>query len=122
MCQGPACSRCRSLLRCACHSPRLHHPCSVDDCTGPLKGTVDCKFVDDPGFMACKAQVKQSLVAATCISSAISCFLMAFLANMPLAVAPGMGINAYFTYQVGGGVCCVCQGGGGMEGGCLPHC
>jgi hypothetical protein len=57
--------------------------------------------------------VKQSLVAATCISSAISCFLMAFLANMPLAVAPGMGINAYFTYQVGGGVCCVCQGDGG---------
>jgi xanthine/uracil/vitamin C permease (AzgA family) len=49
--------------------------------------------------MACKALVKQSLVAATCISSAISCFLMAFLANMPLAVAPGMGINAYFTYQ-----------------------
>jgi AGZA family xanthine/uracil permease-like MFS transporter len=60
--------------------------------------------------------VKQSLVAATCISSAISCFLMAFLANMPLAVAPGMGINAYFTYQVGGGVCCVCQGGGGWRG------
>jgi AGZA family xanthine/uracil permease-like MFS transporter len=46
--------------------------------------------------------VKQSLVAATCISSAIGCFMMCFLANMPLAVAPGMGINAYFTYQVVG--------------------
>jgi AGZA family xanthine/uracil permease-like MFS transporter len=31
-------------------------------------------------------------------AAAIGCFLMAFLANMPLAVAPGMGINAYFTY------------------------
>lgn len=41
--------------------------------------------------------VKQSLVAATCISSAIGCFMMCFLANMPLAVAPGMGLNAYFS-------------------------
>jgi AGZA family xanthine/uracil permease-like MFS transporter len=31
------------------------------------------------------------------ISSATGCFMMCFLANMPLAVAPGMGINAYFT-------------------------
>lgn len=28
--------------------------------------------------------------------------MMCFLANMPLAIAPGMGINAYFTYQVVG--------------------
>lgn len=41
--------------------------------------------------------MKQSLVAATCISSAIGCFMMCFLANMPLAVAPGMGLNAYFS-------------------------
>jgi xanthine/uracil/vitamin C permease (AzgA family) len=41
--------------------------------------------------------VKQSLVAATCISSAIGCFMMCFLANMPLAVTPGMGINAFFA-------------------------
>ncbi|WIA31315.1 hypothetical protein OEZ86_002217 [Tetradesmus obliquus] len=76
--------------------------CSMEHCTGPTAGTPGCKFDDDPGFLACKRQVKQSLVAATCISSAIGCFLMAFLANMPLAVAPGMGINAYFTYQVVG--------------------
>eukprot|EP00775_Hariotina_reticulata_P011241 gene11241-11390_t len=73
-------------------------PCTVDDCTGPRAGTVACKFEDDPGYNACV----QSLVAATCISSAIGCFMMCFLANMPLAVAPGMGINAYFTYQVVG--------------------
>lgn len=44
---------------------------------------------------ALQRAVKQSLVAATCISSAIGCFMMCFLANMPLAIAPGMGINAY---------------------------
>lgn len=76
--------------------------CTVDDCTGPTAGTPACKFDDDPGYLACKRAVKQSLVAATCISSAIGCFMMAFLANMPLAIAPGMGINAYFTYQVVG--------------------
>jgi xanthine/uracil/vitamin C permease (AzgA family) len=31
------------------------------------------------------------------ISCAIGCFMMCFLANMPLAVMPGMGINAYCT-------------------------
>lgn len=51
----------------------------------------------DTVCLAAQREVKQSLVAATCISSAIGCFLMAFLANMPLIVAPGMGINAYFT-------------------------
>jgi adenine/guanine/hypoxanthine permease len=44
--------------------------------------------------------VKRSLVATTCICAAVGCFLMSFLGNMPLAIAPGMGINAYFSYQV----------------------
>ena len=37
---------------------------------------------------------------ATVISSAITCFLMAFLANKPFALAPGMGLNAYFATVV----------------------
>lgn len=37
---------------------------------------------------------------ATVISSAIACFLMAFLANRPFALAPGMGLNAYFATVV----------------------
>lgn len=32
----------------------------------------------------------------------MGCFLMGALANLPLAVAPGMGINAYFAYTVVG--------------------
>jgi AGZA family xanthine/uracil permease-like MFS transporter len=39
----------------------------------------------------------QSVMAATCISSAIATLLMAFLANYPIALAPGMGMNAYFS-------------------------
>ncbi|MDX2029714.1 MAG: NCS2 family permease [Blastocatellia bacterium] len=37
---------------------------------------------------------------ATCIASAIGSILMGLLANYPFALAPGMGLNAYFTYSV----------------------
>src|SRR5256886_9850659 len=38
--------------------------------------------------------------AATCISAAFGTILMGVLARYPLALAPGMGLNAYFTYTV----------------------
>ncbi len=41
-----------------------------------------------------------AVLVATCIASAIACLLMAFLANYPVALAPGMGHNFYFTYAV----------------------
>lgn len=37
---------------------------------------------------------------ATAVSSAIACFLMGLLANYPVALAPGMGVNAFFAYTV----------------------
>ena len=37
---------------------------------------------------------------ATCLSAAIGTFLTAFIANVPFAQAPGMGLNAYFTYTI----------------------
>lgn len=37
---------------------------------------------------------------ATAVSAAIGCILMGLLANYPFALAPGMGLNAYFTYTV----------------------
>ena len=40
------------------------------------------------------------MVTVTAITAAISTLLMAFMTNFPLALAPGMGINAYFTYTV----------------------
>jgi AGZA family xanthine/uracil permease-like MFS transporter len=41
-----------------------------------------------------------AVTAATCLASAIGCFLMGALARYPIALAPGMGLNAYFTYSV----------------------
>src|SRR5262245_23638731 len=41
-----------------------------------------------------------AVTAATCISAAVGSFLMGGLARYPIALAPGMGLNAYFTYVV----------------------
>src|ERR1700744_2422261 len=41
-----------------------------------------------------------SVTIATCLCAAVGSILMGALANYPLALAPGMGLNAYFTYTV----------------------
>ncbi len=41
-----------------------------------------------------------AVTAATCLSAAVGSFLMGGLARYPIALAPGMGLNAYFTYTV----------------------
>ena len=41
-----------------------------------------------------------AVTAATCLSAAIGSILMGGFARYPIALAPGMGLNAYFTYGV----------------------
>ena len=41
-----------------------------------------------------------AVAAATCLAAGLGSILMGVLSNYPLAVAPGMGLNAYFTYTV----------------------
>ncbi len=41
-----------------------------------------------------------AVTAATCLSAALGCMLMGAMAKYPIALAPGMGLNAYFTYTV----------------------
>jgi AGZA family xanthine/uracil permease-like MFS transporter len=41
-----------------------------------------------------------AVTAATCLASAIGCLLMGAVARYPVALAPGMGLNAYFTFAV----------------------
>jgi adenine/guanine/hypoxanthine permease len=43
-----------------------------------------------------------AVFAATCLAAAVGTLLMAFLANYPIALAPGMGLNAYFAFVVVG--------------------
>lgn len=44
------------------------------------------------------------VLAATALASALACLVMGFWANLPFALAPGMGLNAYFTYSVVAGM------------------
>jgi AGZA family xanthine/uracil permease-like MFS transporter len=43
-----------------------------------------------------------AVAAATCIGAAVGTLLMAFLANYPIALAPGLGLNAYFSFIICG--------------------
>lgn len=43
---------------------------------------------------------KGAVFIATCLSAALGCFLMGLLANYPIALAPSMGLNVFFTYTV----------------------
>ena len=53
-----------------------------------------------PSYLSQAGMDFNAVMLATCISSALGCFLTAFMANVPFAQAPGMGLNAYFTYTV----------------------
>ncbi len=53
------------------------------------------------GFGAEGAELWNGVFMATCIASAIGMFCMAFMANKPFAMAPGMGLNSFFAVVVG---------------------
>lgn len=53
-------------------------------------------------YSECVENVRRQYVTATAIASMFGCLAMGLFANLPIALAPGMGINAYFTYSVVG--------------------
>ena len=54
----------------------------------------------NPNFLSQTGMDHTAVMLATCVSAAIGCFLTAFMANVPFAQAPGMGLNAFFTYTI----------------------
>lgn len=54
----------------------------------------------NPGLLSQTGMSFNGVMLATCISAAIGCLLTALLANAPFAQAPGMGLNAFFTFTV----------------------
>ncbi|KAK9278084.1 hypothetical protein L1049_027642 [Liquidambar formosana] len=78
--------------------------CSVADCTAPANQTAspDCMLKPNVGYENCLAKMRGDLITATAVSSMIGSFAMGVLANLPLGLAPGMGPNAYLTYNLVG--------------------
>lgn len=71
-------------------------------------GTCVCNDTKDPTcatnneYTLCTLGIQRDLITATAAIAALSSFVFGFLTNLPVALAPGMGLNAYFTYQVVG--------------------
>ena len=56
----------------------------------------------NPNILADAGMDHGAVFVATCVAAAIGCMIMGFYANYPIALAPGMGLNAFFTYTVVG--------------------
>lgn len=54
----------------------------------------------NPALLAEAGMDHGAVFVATCLAAALGCFVMGFWANLPVALAPGMGLNAFFTYGV----------------------
>lgn len=56
----------------------------------------------NPNILSASGMDSGAVLIATAIASFIGCVLMALLSNYPFALAPGLGLNAYFAYTVVG--------------------
>jgi AGZA family xanthine/uracil permease-like MFS transporter len=54
----------------------------------------------NPNMLSLTGMPWGGVFTATALASAIACVIMALTANLPIALAPGMGLNAYFTFTV----------------------
>ena len=63
----------------------------------------------NPNILSSSGMNWGSVFTATALSAAIATLVMAFCANLPVALAPGLGLNAFFTYTVVLGMGCSWQ-------------
>ncbi|GGI72669.1 NCS2 family permease [Shewanella gelidii] len=56
----------------------------------------------NPSMLKLAGMDHGAVFVATCLAAAIGCLIMGFIANYPIALAPGMGLNAFFTFTVVG--------------------
>ncbi|NKB21977.1 MAG: NCS2 family permease [Alphaproteobacteria bacterium] len=54
----------------------------------------------NPDILAIAGMDKNAVFVATCLAAAFGSLVMGFYANYPIALAPGMGLNAFFTFGV----------------------
>ena len=54
----------------------------------------------NPDILSTTGMDKGALFVATALAAIVGTLLMAFLANYPIALAPGMGLNAFFSFSV----------------------
>lgn len=70
-------------------------------CVCPADSMADLCATNEE-YLLCLQEIKRDAVTATAAISALASFCMGLFANMPIGLAPGMGLNAYFAYTVVG--------------------
>ncbi|KAH8725118.1 permease family-domain-containing protein [Phaeosphaeriaceae sp. PMI808] len=71
-------------------------------CVCPASSKDNCLDDSPLVYLQCVEEIKRDLVTATAAIAALTSFCMGLFSNMPIALAPGMGLNAYFAYTVVG--------------------
>lgn len=57
-------------------------------------------IIVNPSILAMTGMDQGAVFVATCLAAALGCMVMGLVANYPIALAPGMGLNTYFTFSV----------------------
>ena len=57
-------------------------------------------LVVNPSILSAAGMPQEALITVTAIAAALGCFLMAWMTNYPIALAPGMGTNSYFAFVI----------------------
>lgn len=63
---------------------------------------IDPTCISNEAYSLCLLEVNRDFITATAAIAALGSFLMGMAANLPVAVAPAMGLNAYLAYQMVG--------------------
>jgi len=58
----------------------------------------------NPDILSSTGMDKNAVFVATCLAAALGTLIMALVANWPIGLAPGMGLNAFFAFTVVGGM------------------
>ncbi|KAH8109093.1 permease family-domain-containing protein [Phellopilus nigrolimitatus] len=69
-------------------------------CVCPATSTDAC--ASDSDYLVCVNDVRRDIITATAASASLASCLMGLLANIPVGMAPGLGLNAYFAYSIVG--------------------
>lgn len=62
---------------------------------GPCVCETNDQCLTDDTYLSCVSDVQRDLITSTAAISALSSVLMGALANLPVGMAPGLGLNAY---------------------------
>lgn len=67
----------------------------LSDSGGPCVCPTNDQCLNDDVYLSCVTEVRRDLITTSAAISALASFLMGLLANLPVGLAPGLGLNAY---------------------------